>query len=74
LLFEWKNSVRLSGKEKKKSKELENEVYAKSLTIDDLVNEIVSYPMENRSLLQNSQFLSYIRDRISKIKNREVIS
>ena len=69
LLHSWKNSINLSNKEKKKFKN--NKDFTENITIDDIIKEIISYPVENRSLIENLQFLSYIRDKINKIKKEK---
>ena len=71
ILKEWKNNIKLSPNEKKKSKELNKTESSEKqmLSVDSLINEIISYPIENKNLVESLQFLSYIRDKFTKIKN-----
>lgn len=71
ILKEWKNNIKLSPNEKKKNKEI-NKIESNEkqiLSVDSLINEIISYPIENKNLVESLQFLSYIRDKFTKIKN-----
>lgn len=67
ILTEWKSNIKLSDKEKKKDRENKSE-YHNIITLDSLINEIISYPIENRTLIESIQFLSYIRDKAFKIR------
>jgi len=67
ILTEWKSNIKLSDKEKKKNKEIKNESY-NIITSDSLINEIMSYPIENKTLIESLQFLGYIRDKAIKIR------
>lgn len=67
ILTEWKSNIKLSDKEKKKNKEIKNESY-NIITSDSLINEIMSYPIENKTLIESLQFLGYIMDKAIKIR------
>ena len=74
ILNEWKNNVKLSDKEKKKRREIttgrHNNVDDNS--VDSLIREIISYPIENKNLVESLQFLSYIRDKAIKITKNDI--
>lgn len=70
ILNEWKSNLKLSDKEKKKNKEINSQNYS-NFSIDSIINEIISYPLENKNLIENLQFLSYIKDKFIKL-NKEV--
>ena len=67
ILNEWKSSIKLSANEKKKHKEANTVIDNSDITIDGLIEEIISYPMEKKSLMDNMCFLSNIRDKVIKI-------
>ena len=66
ILNEWKSTIKLSSKEKKKYKEIKIESNIKP-TLDSLIKEIIRYPIESKNLIESLQFLSYIRDMAIKI-------
>ena len=69
ILSSWKSSIKLTNNEKKNNKELNGDTNNKScVSADSLIDEIISYPIENKSLVESLQFLSYVRDRAIKIK------
>ena len=68
LLREWKESIKLSDKEKKKNREmLTDDKNQSKPQFNSLVKEIISFPIENKNLVECLQFLSYIRDKATKI-------
>lgn len=69
ILNSWKDNIKLTSNEKKKSKELKAEAnIVSNLSADSLIDEIISYPIETKSLVDSLQFLSYIIDKAIKIK------
>lgn len=66
ILKDWKSTIKLSSKEKKKYKEMKLESDIKP-TLDSLIKEIIRYPIESKNLIETLQFLSYIRDMAIKI-------
>lgn len=66
ILNEWKYTIKLSDKENKKYKEIKNEYNANPI-LDSMLKEIIRCPIESNSLIENLQFLSYIRDIAIKI-------
>ena len=51
------------------NKEIKAEFSCNSyVSVDSLIDEIISYPIETKSLVDSLQFLSYIRDKAIKIK------
>lgn len=66
ILNEWKLSIKLSDKEKKKNKQ-SNIERNDTISINSLIKELITYPMENRNLIECLQFLSYVRDKAIKI-------
>lgn len=46
---------------------VKNEISNKP-NIDTLLDEIISYPIESKSLIDNLQFLSYIKDKAMKLR------
>lgn len=71
ILNEWKNSIKLSDKERKKRREITTEQHNNSndKSVESLIKEIISYPIESKNLVESIQFLSYIRDKFIKITN-----
>lgn len=65
ILNEWKNKIDTSSKK-------EN---IKSNDVDSLINEIISYPIEKKNLMESVQFLSYIKDKFSQFaQTKNIIS
>ena len=72
ILSAWKKSIKLSDKEKKKHREIATEQYNNvDNSVDNLIKEIISYPIENKNLVESLQFLSYIRDKAIKITKND---
>ena len=71
ILNGYKNSVKLSKNEKRKIKESKIYTDNTNLSVDSLIDEIVSYPIENKNLLECMQFLSYIKDKVNKIRKNK---
>ena len=66
ILSKWKKFIEASKKEKKKSK-FNNAEIESEFSFENLIQEIVSYPIENKSLIESIAFLSYVRDKAFKI-------
>lgn len=66
ILNEWKLSIKFSDKEKKKNKQ-SNIERNDTISMNSLIKELITYPMENRNLIECLQFLSYVRDKAIKI-------
>lgn len=65
ILNEWKNKIDSNSKK-------EN---IKSNDVDSLINEIISYPIEKKNLMESVQFLSYIKDKFSQFaQTKNIIS
>lgn len=69
ILKNWKSKISLSKKEKKKQAEM-NDEHVSEITIDSLINEIVSYPIEKKNLIENTYFLSHIKGNAIKMANK----
>ena len=70
ILNSWKDGIKLTNNEKKKNKELKAEINdSVCISADSLIKEIITYPIETKNLVENLQFLSYIKDKAIKIKN-----
>ena len=65
ILNEWKSTIKLTNKEKNKYKDINIE--SKNTTTDSLMKEIITYPIENKSMIECIEFLSYIRNKAIKI-------
>ena len=67
---EWKSKYSLSKNEKKKQREM-NTVHSEEITIDWLIHQIISYPIEKKTLIDNTYFLSHIRESAIKVLKSE---
>jgi len=66
ILSKWKDGIEVKQKNDTKSdatRQLSN--------VDALLEEIVSYPIESKSLIENLQFLSHIKNVAMEIKNNK---
>ena len=70
---EWKRTIEPSNKEKKKYSDSINKELTKP-TIEQVLNEIISYPIENKNLVECLQFLSHIKSDVIKITNEKMNS
>jgi len=75
VLSKWKSGIHFTVNEKKKLKEIKlgnkEEEVTNNQSADSLIKEIISYPIENKNLVESLQFLSHIRDTLIKISNKE---
>lgn len=66
ILNDFKNSIKITKKEENKKEEHFPKTNDKS-SIGNILKEIKSYPIENKTLLESIEFLSYIRNELIKI-------
>ena len=71
ILADWKKTINASNKEIRKSKKAVDVKESSNFSLDSLLKEIISFPIENKNLIEGVSFLSHIKDIAIKITKTE---
>ena len=64
---EWKNNIKIQDTKKKHEKEVSDDIIIKPHTITYIMSQVLSYPLEQKTPIENMEFISLLKQQLAAI-------